>query len=101
MKTCTKCHKSKPTEEFYRHANMKDGRRPNCKACTFVPATFPQPEQRFREFTSKRNSGCWEWTGSTRTNNGYGRFWAGDRHVVAHRYAWEQKCGEIPHGLEV
>lgn len=34
MKTCTKCGKEKPLEDFYRKArNKTDGRAPECKAC--------------------------------------------------------------------
>ncbi len=32
-KTCTKCGKNKDLEEYYRNANHKDGRQPECKSC--------------------------------------------------------------------
>ena len=32
-KTCTKCHKTKPLEEFSRGPNCKDGYQTHCKAC--------------------------------------------------------------------
>ena len=41
---------------------------------------------------------CWEWTGGN-FNTGYGRFWDGEREVVAHRIAWEIERGPIPDSL--
>lgn len=32
-KTCIKCRKLKPTEQFYRHAAMRDGRLNKCVSC--------------------------------------------------------------------
>lgn len=34
MKTCNKCKKTLPIEEFYRHPNTKDGHLNECKQCT-------------------------------------------------------------------
>lgn len=33
MKTCNKCNQTKPLSEFYKQANCKDGRRPDCIEC--------------------------------------------------------------------
>lgn len=43
---------------------------------------------------------CWLWTGE-RTSKGYGRFHAGDRQVMAHRFAYEDLIGSIPVGLTI
>lgn len=43
---------------------------------------------------------CWVWLGTV-LNNGYGRFNRGDRHVVAHRFAYEAAVGPIPEGLDL
>lgn len=34
LKTCFKCGKTLPLDDFYRHAKMKDGHLNKCKACT-------------------------------------------------------------------
>lgn len=41
---------------------------------------------------------CWNWTGGQR-GSGYGSFWNGDKSVRAHRWAYEQFVGPIPHEL--
>lgn len=43
-------------------------------------------------------SGCVLWVGDLNAD-GYGRFWDGEKKVLAHRWAWEQKRGAIPEGL--
>jgi len=56
------------------------------------------PDQRFWSKVS-REFDCWLWQG-TKTGNGYGRFWDGQRMVLAHRWAYEQLRGPIPAGLQ-
>jgi hypothetical protein len=34
MKTCFKCHQTKPLNEFYQHKMMGDGHLNKCKSCT-------------------------------------------------------------------
>jgi len=49
----------------------------------------------------KKESGCWEWTG-TRNGYGYGIFLLpGEVPIRAHRYFYEQSNGPIPDGLVV
>lgn len=40
---------------------------------------------------------CWLWLAGC-SGNGYGAFWDGERHVGAHRYAWELANGPLPEG---
>jgi hypothetical protein len=42
-------------------------------------------------------NGCWLWTGNT-NNYGYGTFFYRGEKVLAHRFAYELKVGEIPSG---
>lgn len=43
---------------------------------------------------------CWIWMAATDAG-GYGRFWGNGRLMRAHRFAWEQKHGPIPPGLQI
>ena len=45
-------------------------------------------------------SGCWLWTAAT-GRDGYGRFRALGRNVLAHRFAYESLVGPIPDGLQI
>lgn len=44
--------------------------------------------------------GCWVWQGEL-DRDGYGRFWAGGRKWLAHRFSYELHCGPVPEGLNV
>ena len=44
---------------------------------------------------------CWEWTASTRGNNGYGQFGLDGKNESAHRVAYMLTFGEIPEGQVV
>lgn len=60
------------------------------------------PIERFWLFVAKAGDDeCWTWHGSRHTNNGYGRFWDGAHHVVAHRMMYELTHGEIKAGMDV
>lgn len=100
MKRCSRCWKIKPIGEFYRQAQQRDGHRPNCKACTDKPRAG-LIDRFWRKVDRRSKSECWTWLGSRATNNGYGRFWVNDRHVVAHRFMYEITYGKIEDGKEV
>lgn len=58
------------------------------------------PEIRFWSKVN-RTSKCWIWTGST-DQHGYGYFRINKELVVlAHRFAYVERCGAIPEGLEL
>lgn len=42
---------------------------------------------------------CWEWTGSINFA-GYGLFWTGERHLMAHRAVWKLLVGPINETLD-
>jgi len=46
MRTCTKCHKSKPESEFYKAHSRKDGLTTHCKACMNLHNAQYQREHR-------------------------------------------------------
>src|SRR5712692_6314112 len=56
------------------------------------PRELPDPLQRFWRFVD-RTGECWLWTGGTR--KGYGRFWADQKSVPAHRYIYERTYGPL------
>jgi len=56
-------------------------------------------EQRITLQTRRTESGCIVWTRTL--NRGYAKIRVGGRKVYAHRYAYEQKYGPIPKGLEL
>jgi hypothetical protein len=51
--------------------------------------------ERFMRFVEKREDGCWIWTGYI-WSHGYGQFGIGQRHIPAHRFAWQMVNGPIP-----
>jgi hypothetical protein len=57
--------------------------------------------QRFQEKTKPGDGDCVIWTGAVIQNSGYGQFRDGNRRFLAHRWAYEQKHGEIPRGMLV
>lgn len=46
------------------------------------------------------DAGCWEWQGY-RQPAGHGRFRAGGRKVLVHRWVYEHLVGPVPDGLEL
>lgn len=57
------------------------------------------PEARFWAKVDKTDT-CWLWTAS-KNREGYGKFWDGERYVLAHRFAYEQLVDLIPAGLVI
>ncbi len=56
---------------------------------------------RFNRHVNKSGN-CWIWTGSKNTSKGeYGRFYFGDKRMLAHRVSYELFCGQIPEGNQV
>lgn len=100
-KRCSKCGATKPLSEFYKNCKSPDNHRPDCKACEGKPVAT-RIARFWRYVHVAGPDDCWLWTGGTATNNGYGRFWLGNRnHAVAHRFSYELANGPIPDGLEV
>jgi hypothetical protein len=67
------------------------------------PAPLPAQERFWRYLIADDGCGpCWEW-GGTILETGYGVFWVTElnRHVKAHRFAYEQFVGAIEPGLEL
>lgn len=59
------------------------------------------PSERFWEKVTVRGpSECWPWLAS-RMSVGYGQFFDGQRLVGAHRFAYEDRVGPIPVGMEI
>lgn len=56
-------------------------------------------KQKILDKVTKKDSGCWEFSGSTRS--GYGRMRYMGKTISLHREAYKQFKGEIPEGLSV
>lgn len=56
------------------------------------------PEVRFWRKV-RLSPGCWEWTGGC--TFGYGRFYDGERVVLATRWIWQRIYGPLAEGVEV
>jgi hypothetical protein len=48
----------------------------------------------------KNPTDCWIWIGA-KNKWGYGHFWDGEHFEMAHRYAYKEKKGAIPEGLDL
>lgn len=66
-----------------------------------MPRTYKTTEQLFWAKVIKSNDpdGCYVWTGST--SQGYGQFRVKGKTWKAHRWAWTQRHGEIPKGMNI
>ena len=56
MKTCFKCGRELPVEQFYKHPRMADGRLNKCKKCTQkdVMVNRIKREKHYRDYERKR-----------------------------------------------
>lgn len=57
----------------------------------------PSVQARFAAKVAEADS-CHVWTGS-KSHDGYGNFWDGERSWLAHRWSYTQSVGPIPDGL--
>lgn len=58
---------------------------------------------RFHRQAKPQANGCWLWTGTTGTKDGYGKFKPapGQPYQMAHRWAYEVFTGPIPEGMQI
>lgn len=76
-----------------------------CCLCSKMPtkrrsiARLP-PFERFLAKVDKRDDGCWLWN-AYKTPEGYGQFWNGGGHSLAHRWSYEHYVAPIPSGLVI
>jgi len=110
-KRCTRCGATKPatSKHFHRSPANRCLCVNRCKICqSEVERARRGPKITTSELfwsrvdSSAGASGCWEWTGS-RHYRGYGRFgrYRELHETFAHRFAWADKFGDIPEGIEV
>lgn len=64
------------------------------------PAFRLLPAQERFDAQTQKGPDCWLWTGSVQSA-GYGQLGVNGRSVRAHRFAYEQVNGPIPHGLVI
>lgn len=56
---------------------------------------------KFGKQTSRVRTRCWEWTGAKQAG-GYGRFWDGEKRVLAHVWSWTTLlCMSVPPSKEL
>lgn len=99
-RTCPTCD-----AQFYRPPSRIKPGRPNycCQGCAWEGCRAENARRLVERFEERRDKSrdCWEWTGG-KTVAGYGLFCTeGNRHVLAHRFAYELAYGAIPDGLLV
>lgn len=110
-KQCCKCHKIKPTTDFYKNKSSHDKLSHACKSCTYTPKEktnkpkikYQKKQPRFSSLLEKyeyyvvKQDGCWRWTGP-KNQQGYGILSL--KHIVisSHRFSYEHYIGPIPEG---
>lgn len=68
--------------------------------CGWAQRKIPIAQRFTSKLSAPDESGCSLWLGGI-GSAGYGVFWAFDRQVRAHRFAWELENGPVPKGLFV
>lgn len=99
-KQCCKCHKIKPSTDFYKNKSSPDKLSHACKTCTYNRKTkqFDSLLDKYNYYVVKQD-GCWKWTGPK--NKGYGSLSVGKDTTSAHRFSYEIFVGPIPEGMFV
>lgn len=86
---------SKHLTRVYRHSDINHRRPAQIDDFWSNAKTGPAPMH------APNLGPCWLWTGKT-TTKGYGRSTErGRRMILAHRWAYQQLCADIPAGLEL
>lgn len=100
-RACKVCGLSKRLDDFYASAGCREGRRPECKACT-LSRQHKSRKSAVARFVEKCRitPGCWIWVGAS-NGRGYGSFGLNGKTLGAHRAAYLLYVGHIPEGLDV
>lgn len=59
------------------------------------------PIERFLRMVNRIDGGCWNWTGSTNGQRGYGKLLWNGKIQLAHRVSYEINIGAIPAGQQI
>lgn len=82
----------------------KDRRAKRCRSCqmgvSLPPDLMADKRARFWAYVQP-STGCWQWNGPMREQDGYGFFTLGGRRLSAHRVSWELHHGSIPDGFYI
>lgn len=97
--SCAQCGKSLWRIRWQVERSAHSFCDPACHSA-FQAGKRTSPDERFDRQVLVLPSGCHQWRGSI-SPQGYGNFHDGERHVLAHRFAYERAKGAIPAGLQL